>query len=140
MWARPVNDPTAVAKNDAPPPGSIADAYYQVFGKSIGKARNERVGGWALVDEQLRVREDGLPRLLIHSSCVNLIRTLPAMPRDIRNPDDVDTKSEDHAPDALRYLLQELIGQPDAHQFDAQAWARNRDAKPITGDLATVRL
>lgn len=140
MWARPVNDPNAVSKNDAPPPGSIADAYYKVFGRSVGKARNERVGGWALVEEQLRVREDGLPRLLIHSTCTNLIRTLPAVPRDKRNPDDVDTTSEDHAPDALRYLLQELIGKPPTHEFSAQDWARNRDAKPITGDLGTVRL
>ncbi len=140
MWARSVNDPTAVAKDGAPPPGSIADAYYQVFGSSIGKARNERVGGWALVDEQLRLRDDGLPRLLIHSTCVNLIRTLPAVPRDKKNPDDVDTTSEDHAPDALRYLLQELMGKPAARRFDANAWARNRDSKPITGDLGTARL
>ena len=141
MWAKSVNDPLAVAKDGAPPPGSIAHAYYEVFGKSIDKARNERVGGWALVDEQLRVREDGLPRLLVHSSCVNLIRTLPALPRDKKNPDDVDTTAEDHAPDALRYLLQELIGKGPRPKTSAQDFAdaaRNRGT--LTGDLATARL
>jgi len=140
MWARSVNDPNAVAKNDAPPPGSIADAYYKVFGRQVSKARNDRIGGWALLEEQLRVRADGLPRLLIHSTCTDLIRTLPAAPRDVRNPDDVDTKSDDHWVDACRYLLMELIGKPPAHEFSAQDWARNRDAKPITGDMGTVRL
>lgn len=140
MWARSVNDPLAVAKGDAPPPGSIADAYYQVFGSSIGKARNERVGGWALVDEQLRIRDDGLPRLLIHSSCVNLIRTLPALPRDKKNPDDVDTTAEDHAPDALRYLLQELIGKGARPKMSAADFARSRDTRTVTGDLGSARL
>ena len=141
MWARPVNNPLAVASGDAPPPGSIADAYYQIFGSSVGKARNERVGGWALVDEQLRVRDDGLPRLLIHSTCVNLIRTLPALPRDKRNPDDVDTTAEDHAPDALRYLLQELIGKQGPGKFDAHAWdAGRRASRTVTGDLSKARL
>jgi hypothetical protein len=140
MWAKSVNNPLAVSKDDAPPPGSIADAYYQVFGRSIGKARNERVGGWALVDEQLRVRDDGLPRLLIHSTCVNLIRTLPALPRDKKNPDDVDTTAEDHAPDALRYLLQELIGKGARTSPSAAALAAMHDSKTVTGDLGTVRL
>jgi len=140
MWARSVNNPLAVAKDDAPPPGSIADAYYQVFGSSVGKARNDRIGGWALVDEQLRVRDDGLPRLLVHSTCVNLIRTLPALPRDRKNPDDVDTKADDHWADALRYLLMELIGKGPAHKFDAQSFADTRSARTVTGDLSTARL
>jgi hypothetical protein len=37
--------------------------------------------------------------------CPNLIRTLPALPFDEHDPEDVDTMSEDHAPDALRYAL-----------------------------------
>jgi hypothetical protein len=140
MWARSVNNPLAVGTKDAPPPGSIADAYYQVFGSAVSKARNERVGGWALLDEQMRVRDDGLPRLLIHSTCTNLIRTLPALPRDIKNPDDVDTTAEDHSADALRYLLQELIGKAPATPFDAQAWAKNRGTSTVTGDMSRVRL
>jgi hypothetical protein len=30
---------------------------------------------------------------------------MPSLPRDRRNPEDIDTKSEDHAADALRYLM-----------------------------------
>lgn len=135
MWAKSVNAPLAQGVEGAPPPGSIADAYYKVFGRQISKARNERVGGWALIDEQLRVREDGLPRLLIYSTCVNLIRTLPALPRDSKNPDDVNTHAEDHAPDALRYLVQELIGKPSiaARRYEDQL--RAREGRPLTADL-----
>jgi hypothetical protein len=140
MWARSVNNPLAVGTKDEPPPGSIAAAYYDLFGSSVTKARNDRIQGWALLDEQMRVREDGLPRLLIHSTCTNLIRTLPAAPRYTRNPDDVDTTAEEHACDALRYLCWELIGKAPVEPFSAEAWARNRATSTVTGDLGKVRL
>jgi hypothetical protein len=140
MWARSINNPLAVGKDDTPPPGSIAHAYYEVFGSQISKARNDRVGGWALMEDQMRVREDGLPRLLIHDTCVNLIRTLAALPRDIKNPDDVNTHAEDHLPDAGRYVIQELIGKPPAYQFDSQQWAKNRNVSTVTGDMSRLRL
>jgi hypothetical protein len=90
---------------DLPPPGSIAEAYRQRFGSDLVKAENDRLTGVGLVASKLRVRKDGLPRILIYSTCRNLIRTLPTLPRDPKRPEDVDTKAEDHAYDALRYLL-----------------------------------
>lgn len=116
MWARSVDQPGAVsAVKGGPPPGSIAARYQEEFGSSVVKAQNDRIGGAALVDDLLRVRDDGLPRLLIYSNCVNLIRTLPALPRSARNPEDVETTAEDHAYDALRYLAQELVGTAPRH-------------------------
>lgn len=98
--------------DDAPPVGSIAGAYRERFGRQLVKARNDRLAGVALIADKLRVRADGLPRLLIYSTCTNLIRTLPALPRDPKRPEDVDTKAEDHAYDALRYLVMLLEGTP----------------------------
>ena len=46
----------------------------------------------------------GEPRLRIVSTCTNLIRTLPTLPLSKTNSEDVDTKAEDHAYDALRYM------------------------------------
>lgn len=89
-WARAADKPLAPIRADLPPEGSIARAYHDRFPGQVVKAWNERVAGWALVDEHLRVRPDGLPRLLIYDTCVNLIRTLPALPRDKRRPEDVD--------------------------------------------------
>lgn len=93
---------------NAPPPGSIADAYRKRLGRAVVKAHNDRLAGVALIADKLRVRADGLPRILIYSTCRNLIRTLPALPRDPKRPEDVDTHAEDHAYDALRYLVNEL--------------------------------
>ncbi len=43
------------------------------------------------------------PSLKIFNNCRNLLRTLPLLPVDKNNPEDVDTNVEDHAYDALRY-------------------------------------
>jgi hypothetical protein len=37
------------------------------------------------------------------STCRDTIRTLPALQHDDKKPEDVDTESEDHAPDEIRY-------------------------------------
>jgi len=48
-------------------------------------------------------QEEKYTGLTIVNNCVNLIRTLPSLPLDKSNTEDVDTKMEDHAYDALRY-------------------------------------
>ncbi|MEG1971270.1 MAG: terminase family protein [Burkholderiaceae bacterium] len=134
-WARNPNTPhtptgkhaAGRAVDDAPPPGSIADTYRKRLGSAVVKAQNDRLTGVALVSDKLRVRADGLPRLLIYSTCRNLIRTLPALPRDQKRPEDVDTKAEDHAYDALRYLVMELerhsTGDPTDRRDDVETRA-----------------
>jgi hypothetical protein len=49
------------------------------------------------------------PKLKVFSTCRNLIRTLPAMVHDKKKPEDLDTGSEDHACDALRYKFQGAV-------------------------------
>lgn len=135
-WARNPNRPLVpVLYKDRPPPGSIADEYRQVLGESVIKARNDRIGGWALFDEGLRVREDGLPRILVYNTCREFIRTFPAMARDKRNVEDVDTTGADHYADAGRYLLQELVGKSRTSKSDP----RETPANSVTGDLADAR-
>ena len=43
------------------------------------------------------------PRLVFFNTCTNIISQLPSIPLDKSNSEDVDTKSEDHLYDALRY-------------------------------------
>jgi hypothetical protein len=45
------------------------------------------------------------PGLFIFSSCRQWLRTVPVMPRDPKNPDDVDSEAEDHLYDCTRYEL-----------------------------------
>ena len=70
------------------------------------KGKGSRIAGANLVHSLLKNLPDGKPGLVIFRNCTNLIRTLPTLPKDEHNLEDVDTESEDHAYDALRYLLQ----------------------------------
>lgn len=88
---------------------STADIFAE-NGQYLTKADNNRVTGWLAVHEWLKVFKDeqGQPnsKLKIFSNCVNLIRTLPALQHDEKNPNDVATEPHEltHAPDALRYF------------------------------------
>lgn len=108
MWGR--KDASAPkTTGDSPPRSSPAWEYQQVLGQSMAmrKAWNDRVLGWGRLDEKLRVREDGFPRLLVYDTCTEVIATLPALQRGKANPDDVSQspKQRDHAADTLRYLI-----------------------------------
>ena len=88
---------------------STADIFAE-NGQFLTKADNNRITGWLAVHEWLRVFKDeqGIPnsKLKIFSNCVNLIRTLPALQHDEKNPNDVAVEPHEltHIPDALRYF------------------------------------
>jgi hypothetical protein len=69
------------------------------------KGPGSRVAGWLKIRELLEAslqQPIEAPGLFVFATCRHLIRTLPVLPRDETNADDVDTEAEDHAPDALR--------------------------------------
>lgn len=86
---------------------SVAD-WFNEGGLALTKTSNERIAGWLAVKEWLRpFRGEGgqmTTRLKIFRSCPNLIRTLPLLRYDERNPNDVAQHPHEvtHAPDALR--------------------------------------
>ena len=49
------------------------------------------------------------PRIRIFNTCTNTIRQLSGIPLSKSNSEDVDTKAEDHAYDALRYMIMTRI-------------------------------
>ena len=67
------------------------------------RSPKSRINGKLEVHKRLRVNDDKIPGIRIFKTCKNLIRTLGILPTDDNNPEDVDTKAEDHAYDALRY-------------------------------------
>lgn len=75
-------------------------------GHKLRRADKNRLAGKIQVHERLRINQKtGRPKLQIFSTCVNLIREITSIPADPNNREDVDTKAEDHAYDALRYLV-----------------------------------
>jgi len=73
--------------------------------KSPGSRRN----GWEKIRAMLKAAKEERPEepgLYVFDTCVDgFIRTLPSLPRDTRNRDDVDTDAEDHAGDETRYRV-----------------------------------
>jgi len=68
------------------------------------RSPKSRINGKLEMHKRFTINPDTKePGLMILSNCKNLIRTLSTLPVDSNNPEDVDTKSEDHAYDALRY-------------------------------------
>ena len=68
------------------------------------RSKGSRVAGKNELHRRLQVDEfTDEPRLVFMSTCTNTISQIPALPLDKNNSEDVDTKSEDHLYDALRY-------------------------------------
>lgn len=74
-------------------------------GLPIVKADNNRIAGWTVIREYLEHNENQKPKLQVFNTVSYLIETLPGLIHDDRDPEDLNTKGEDHAADALRYGL-----------------------------------
>lgn len=91
---------------------SIADTYREHGLQPLRPSNSDRIAGWQCLRKALAhdLEAGEHPRLYVFNTCRNLIRTLPAMVVDPLNPEDLADKikgkaTEDHAVDALRYLL-----------------------------------
>lgn len=93
---------------------STAELFWE-GGIDLTKASNNRIAGWLNVKEWLKVRkvrneqtgelyEDS--DLKIFSNCINLIKYLPQLQHDEKEPNDVATEPHEptHITDALRYF------------------------------------
>lgn len=80
-----------------------AGVYWEPADKKAGSRKN----GWELIRARLEAtaNNDEKPGLLITENCRDFIRTVPSLPRDKRDPDDIDTEAEDHIADETRYRV-----------------------------------
>lgn len=107
-------------------------------GLMFTKASNDRVAGWLNVKEWLKVKKARNEQtgelkeesnLKIFSNCTNLIRCLPQLQYDDKNPNDVATEPHEitHITDALRYFCTmritktvEMINRETTFNFDIE--------------------
>jgi len=86
---------------------SIAETMIQTGCKwrPSDRTPRSRISGKLEIHKRLKLGDTKKkePGLRIFSTCRNLIRTLPLLPLDESNPEDINTDAEDHAYDALRY-------------------------------------
>lgn len=100
-----VIDPQCYAMDGGP---SIVERMLKAGCRFWRPADNTRIsrlgamGGWDQV--RARLKGDGeCPGILFFSTCIDTIRTLPALQHDQKRPEDLDSDAEDHAADETRY-------------------------------------
>jgi len=87
-------------------PGSRATGWTQMRQRLKNAWPNiKKVNG----EDRLYPREK--PGLFIFDDCKSFIETIPVLPRDEKNMDDIDTDAEDHVADETRYLIR-WVGNP----------------------------
>lgn len=131
VLARYADDAMWAVLGDAKP---IADVYATrgVHLTPAGKGPGSRVAGWQRIHTYLKegpacqhhraLGWDTCPMLHVFSTAKDLIRTLPNLPHATSgDPEDADSSAEDHAPDALRYLLINLGSGPEFPIVNATA-------------------
>jgi len=96
---------------------SIAEVMMRQGVRWTPSDRN-RIQGKMEVHRRLAIDPySGEPRLRIFSTCQNIVKQMAGIPLSKTNSEDVDTKSEDHAYDALRYMMMtRMTGYASIHQ------------------------
>jgi len=93
------------------------------------RSKGSRVAGKNEIHRRLQVDEfTEEPRLVFFNSCINIISQLPSIPLDKKNPEDIDTNSEDHLYDALRYGI---MSRPRFSIFDYDPNTARPNSMPI---------
>lgn len=93
-----VADPAIFTQDGGP---SIAERMRPIYWKQADNkrvARAGQIGGWDMMRYRMK---HGM--IYCFNTCKDSIRTIPVLQHDINKPEDVDTDSEDHAPDEWRY-------------------------------------
>ena len=129
--------------------GKSAADLFRENGVLLTKVSNDRVQGWYNLKEWLKPYEDeqGIltAKLVIFKNCINLIRCIPQLQHDEKNPNDVATEPHEitHAPDAIRYYC---AGRPRAGEKPREIDPQSYDAKyrrmvdSITGGEVKINL
>jgi len=87
------------------------------------RSKGSRIAGKNELHRRLQVDDfTEEPRLVFFNTCTNIISQIPALPLDKNNSEDVDTNSEDHLYDALRYGI---MTRPRSSLFDFDPATQN---------------
>lgn len=93
-----VIDPAAFSEEGGPSYASRLAKKGLHFHKADNKrvARGSVPGGWDMMRNRMKGDDDGKPMLYFFSTCVDSIRTIPALQHDELRPEDLNSQSEDH--------------------------------------------
>jgi len=95
---------------------SLADTFAEhdiPYERANSLTHGSRMHRQDLLHQLLQISPDGLPYLMVHSNCQNLIRTIPDLPYSETIREEIADGAEDHAVDALTYALM-VIDDPES--------------------------
>lgn len=106
---------------------STAEIFYE-NGVNLAKASNDRVDGWLNVKEWLKPKKKRHEQtgeiftdsdLKIFNNCLNLIKYIPQLQHDDKNPNDCSTEPHEptHITDALRYFCVSHVKRADKMDY-----------------------
>ena len=102
------NVPVRPGVCDIDPMRSIEMQRESVFWKPITPKIKERVPGWELCQRKMKsARTRSEEGFFVFDTCKDFIRIITSLPRCPKNPFDVDTTSEDHLADSMRYKIKD---------------------------------
>ncbi len=88
------------------------------------RSKGSRVAGKNELHRRLQIDEfTEEPGIVFFNTCRNTVSQLPMLPLDKNNPEDVDTKAEDHIYDAIRYGI---MTRPTTHIWDENSQLRHK--------------
>jgi len=116
---------------------SIADQMGDVFA-AAGFPRpipadNDRIGGWMLMYQMLDADE-----WLLTDNCIELIRTIPTLARDMARIEDIEKMDGDDPADAARYGLKSHYATRAAYSIEHLPYEARLAARVLSAD-PTVR-
>lgn len=103
--------------------GESVAAMMEREGVYFEKADNTRLAGKMQIHNRLAFDENGIPMLYVFSGCKHFIRTVPALVYSQSDVEDIDTQTEDHIYDEVRYIaMAHPINPPqkkcEVHMYD----------------------
>ena len=116
---------------------SIADQMGDVFAAAgfprPVPADNDRIGGWMLMYQMLDAEE-----WLLTDNCIELIRTIPTLVRDMARIEDVEKMDGDDPADAARYGLKSRYATHAAHTGERLPYEARLASRVLSAD-PTIR-
>ena len=100
--------------------------FYGDEGIYLSKGNNDRKLGAKIVYDAFEIPKEGGPKIRFKESCLYSIETIPNLPGAENDPEDIDTKSEDHAYDALRYGVTKVLPTKSEETKKKKGW-RHRE-------------
>lgn len=122
--------------------GVNKDGAYNIIFRQADNARvpgRGAMGGWDQMRSRMIGDADGLPMIVTFSTCVDSIRTIPALQHDSDRPEDLDTDMEDHAGDDWRYAC---MSRPWAREIVKPAERKNASgfSKVARNDAGSMKV